>query len=369
MTMAPEARQRPVAAPELAEDWLQAHPIATILIDQQHRIADVNQAAELLLNRARGHLIGKAAADVIGWRGQQGLLHLLDEPAASARLYSVDIALAGGRELCADIILSPAHPDLGARQLALNPVPRAARLATPRPGAAARSAAAAAAMLAHEIKNPLSGIRGAAQLLGKQTGASGMPLADLICGEVDRIAALIDSMQGFTRDAPLRREALNVYPAIGQAREIASAGFADAVRFEERFDPSIPLISGNHDALVQILINLIKNAAEAAGNHPDSCVRIATNYRHGFGWDSGDGRGHVALPVELAVMDNGPGVPPPLVEALFDPFVSGKRDGQGLGLALVDKLMRDMGGIIQHDRIEGWTRFRLHFPLSGEGQP
>jgi two-component system nitrogen regulation sensor histidine kinase GlnL len=93
-------------------------------------------------------------------------------------------------------------------------------------------------------------------------------------------------------------------------------------------------------------------------------IRLTTAYRHGLSWDAGDGRGHQPLPVEICVADNGPGVPEHLSDALFDPFVTNKRDGQGLGLALVDKLVRDMGGVVQYDRHNGWTRFRLHLPIA-----
>jgi two-component system, NtrC family, nitrogen regulation sensor histidine kinase GlnL len=340
-------------------DLFQAHPVATLLINAAGQIADVNQEAEALLVRSRSHLLGATVATLLRAGKRESLLRVLNDPAASARLYAVELATSARPAVVADIIVGAGQGVDGQRLLALHPVPASARDGGLRPGAAARSAGAAAAMLAHEIKNPLSGIRGAAQLLGRQVSEAGRPLADLICGEVDRIAALIDSMEGFTRGAPLTLQTLNIYPAISQAREIGEAGFAADAVFEERFDPSIPPVLASHDALVQVLINLIKNAREAALPGHQATIRLATAYRHGFAWDAGDGQGHMALPVELSVLDDGPGVPEALEGALFDPFVSGKKDGQGLGLALVDKLVRDMGGLIQHDRVDGWTRFRL----------
>ena len=358
------AARQPAAspAPAAASDAFAAHPVATLLIDGEGRIIDVNQAAEAMLVRSRAALIRKAATALVRGRKQDSLAKVIADPAASARFFDVEIGMASGPVVHADLILGAAGED-GRRMLAVHSLPESARDASLRPGAAAKSAAAAAAMLAHEIKNPLSGIRGAAQLLGRQA-AQGKALVELICGEVDRIAALIDSMQGFTRGAPLATAALNIFPALSQAREIAVAGFAADAIFEERFDPSVPPIHGNHDALVQVLINLIKNAREAAKPGHVATIRLVTAYRHGFAWDAGDGRGHVALPVEIAVLDDGPGIPEALADVLFDPFVSGKHDGQGLGLALVDKLMRDMGGLVQHDRKGGWTRFRLCFQLA-----
>jgi two-component system, NtrC family, nitrogen regulation sensor histidine kinase GlnL len=361
------AAPAPVAA-AASIDLFQSHPVASLLIDARGLIIDANQEAEALLVRSRSHLLGQGVSKLVRGSKRDSLARVLSDPAATARLFGVELATSQRPPVFADIVLGTGQGGEGVRLLALHQVPQSTRDSHLRPGAAARSASAAAAMLAHEIKNPLSGIRGAAQLLGRQASDSGKPLADLICGEVDRIAALIDSMQGFTRGAPLKVEPLNIFPAISQAREIAEAGFAADAQFDEWFDPSIPPIRANHDALVQVLINLIKNAREAAAPGHRATIRLTTGYRHGFAWDAGDGQGHVALPIELCVMDDGPGVPDSLGEALFDPFVSGKKDGQGLGLALVDKLMRDMGGLVQHDRVDGWTRFRLCFRAAPAGR-
>ncbi|MFM6854128.1 MAG: two-component system sensor histidine kinase NtrB, partial [Sphingopyxis sp.] len=345
------------AAPEMGE-LLQAHPVATLLISQNATVIEVNQAAEALLNRARAALIGRLATDIVRWHSPDdaGLSRMLAEPGKSVWAYSVDIDIDREQIVTVDIALGAVHATGDWRVLTLHPVPRGGRMFLRRPGAAARSAGAAAAMLAHEVKNPLSGIRGAAQLLGKGEGATASALSRLICGEVDRIAKLIDSMQGFTRDAALELSSINIYPAIAQARGVSAQGFGTGARFIEEFDPSLPRVLGNHDALVQILLNLMKNACEAGRDNPDLQIKLGTAYRHGLSWDAGDGRGHQPLPLEITVADNGPGVPDHIVDSLFDPFVTGKRDGQGLGLALVDKLVRDMGGVIQHDRAQGWTR-------------
>jgi two-component system, NtrC family, nitrogen regulation sensor histidine kinase GlnL len=343
---------------------MQAHPVATLLLDADGQVVDVNQAAESLLNRASATLVGRSARELLtGWSA--GLERVLGEPGKSAWAYAVDVGDAASGNVAADITIGPSHPANGWRVLAIHPVPRGGRVPFRKPGSAARSAGAAAAMLAHEVKNPLSGIRGAAQLLGKGGDASAAALSRLICGEVDRIAGLIDRMQGFTRDGGLTRTSINIYPAIGQARGIAVQGFAARAVFIEDFDPSLPRVLGNHDALVQILLNLIKNAVEAAPPGAAPQIRLSTGFRHGLSWDAGDGHGPQPLPVEIAVSDNGPGIPEALADNLFDPFVSGNPDGQGLGLALVDKLVRDMGGIVQHDRRQSWTRFRLHLPVAG----
>ncbi len=218
-------------------------------------------------------------------------------------------------------------------------------------------------MLAHEIKNPLSGIRGAAQLLA--TGGEGADeLTTLITTEVDRIAALIDRMQDFTDTRPLNPAPENIYPLLDHARRVALAGFARDVTIDERFDPSLPPALVDRDAMLQVILNLLKNASEAMAQQADARITLATAYRHGMAVSAAPGRPRQPLPIEICVIDNGPGAPADIAEHLFDPFISGKPEGQGLGLALVDKLVRDMGGIIQYAR-EGMpeaTVFRILLP-------
>ncbi len=343
----------------------QSHPVATLVLEPNGTIIDANQAAEQLFNRSRAGLIGNAVEHALRWNPGGDLIAALASPAKSIWAFSVNLARDGDETMIADIALGPSTGDDDWRIMAIHPVPRGGRTPFRRPGSAARSAGAAAAMLAHEVKNPLSGIRGAAQLLGKaQQQAEPGALSALIVREVDRIAALIDGMQAFTQGAPLVCGPINIYLPIAQARVVSQQGFCAQKPISEEFDPSLPLAHGNHDALVQILLNLLKNAAEALGDQGDGAIRLTTAYRHGLSWDADDGRGQRPLPIEIAVADNGPGVPEMIADSLFDPFVTGKRDGQGLGLALVDKLARDMGGIIQHDRVGGWTRFRLHLPVA-----
>lgn len=217
-------------------------------------------------------------------------------------------------------------------------------------------------MLAHEIKNPLSGIRGAAQLLGDADGQR--ELTTLITTEVDRIAALIDRMQDFTDTRPLTAAAYNVYPLLDHVRQVARAGFARDVTIEERFDPSLPPALIDRDAFTQVALNLLKNACEALAGQSERRVTIATAYRHGMAASAAAGRPRRPLPIELSILDTGPGAPADIAEHLFEPFVSGKAEGRGLGLALVDKLVRDMGGIVTYAR-EGepeHTVFRVFLP-------
>ncbi len=277
--------------------------------------------------------------------------------------FDIPIDLRHGTTIRVDFIEAALIEHPGWRTITLHTAAtsRGMRLSSER-AAAARSAVGAAAMLAHEIKNPLSGIRGAAQLIAD--GATPAELTALIVSEVDRIAALIDRMQDFTDDRPLTLEPLNIYPLLAHARDVARAGFARGIVFEERFDPSLPPALVNRDALLQVVINLLKNAAAALGQRGERRITLATAYRHGMSVSAGPDRPRLPLPIEICVIDTGPGAPEDIAEHLFDPFVSSHAEGRGLGLALVDKLVRDMGGLVQYAR-EGSphaTVFRVLLP-------
>ncbi|MFZ4689583.1 MAG: two-component system sensor histidine kinase NtrB, partial [Polymorphobacter sp.] len=238
---------------------------------------------------------------------------------------------------------------------------------------AARSAVGVAAMLAHEIKNPLSGIRGAAQLLAS-VGDAAMAeddrreLTDLIVAEVDRIAKLVDRMESFTDTRPLKLRPENIHEILGHVRKLAEQGFARGVTLRERYDPSLPLVAGNRDALVQVFLNLLKNAAEAIEN--DGRIELTTAYRPGLKVRPEGGGPPISLPLEVRVIDNGPGVEAGLGDHVFEPFVTTKRGGSGLGLALVAKIVADHGGIIEYERVgePEVTVFKVLLPVSRESR-
>jgi two-component system nitrogen regulation sensor histidine kinase GlnL len=230
---------------------------------------------------------------------------------------------------------------------------------------AARGASAMAAMLAHEVKNPLSGIRGAAQLLEQNAGEGDRELCQLIQDEADRIRGLVDRFDMFS-DRPVELGPVNIHQVLDHVRRIAASGFASHLRLVEDYDPSLPAIWGNRDLLVQILLNLVKNAAEAVDPLQGEIV-LATAYHHGVRIAVPGSADRVHLPLQIAVRDNGPGIPDEVRGTLFEPFVSTKRGGQGLGLALVAKLVADQGGLIECDSRPGRTVFRLSMPTPPPG--
>lgn len=334
-----------VAPDATAGELLGVLPTPFLVIDAEGRVVDANAASESLLNMSRAALIGRSIGETIGLR--------LDAIAADAPFvgYDMDVALPGGRSLVADVAAAPLPDRPGWRMITIHsraPAHLAARRADREGGK--RAAVGAAAMLAHEIKNPLSAIRGAAQLLdgGGTRGEEGGELTQLIRAEVDRITLLIDRMEGFTDTRPIALAAQNIHAILGHARDVAQAGFGAGLAIRELYDPSLPAVLGDRDTLVQILINLLKNAGEALGG--TGIVTLTTRYRHGVSMVTQGGGGRRSLPIEVCVIDEGPGAPPHIAELLFDPFVTSKHGGSGLGLALVQKLVGDQGGIVEYAR-------------------
>jgi two-component system nitrogen regulation sensor histidine kinase GlnL len=341
-----------------ATELLAALPAALLVIDGERIVRDCNAASEALLNLARSAVIGRPIEEMTG----HGLTSMADDQPFAA--YDLDMVLPVGRPYRGDMTVAPLPERTGWRVVSIHG--RASHDLSARLGdrvTRTLPAAAAASLLAHEVKNPLSGIRGAAQLLEAGAGPEQTELTQLIRREVDRIVGLIDRMEGLSDTRPRLREPFNIHAVLNHARTIACAGFAANNKVRELYDPSLPDVLGDRDGLVQVVLNLLKNAAEATDGK--GIITLTTAYRHGLSVASlgGDGQ-RLALPIELCVIDDGPGAPDAIVPHLFDPFVTSKVSGSGLGLALVDKLVSEMGGIVEYAREGTPTRtvFRLLLP-------
>ncbi len=228
---------------------------------------------------------------------------------------------------------------------------------------ATRSVSGMAALLAHEIKNPLSGIKGSAQILSQEVSEEDRPLTDLICEEVDRICTLVDRMEVFTDHRYIEKRELNIHSILEHVRKLAENGFGKQVHFVELYDPSLPETIGDKGALIQVFLNLVKNACEAAPRE-NAQVILTTAYRQGVRIASEGTNEMLNLPLEICVIDNGPGIPEEIKANIFDPFVTTKNGGTGLGLALVAKTISDHGGILECESGAGKTIFRILLPAA-----
>jgi two-component system, NtrC family, nitrogen regulation sensor histidine kinase GlnL len=352
------------AAPD-AQRLLASLPLAVVVLAPGQSVSAANPVAEQFFGQSLRRLSGRALGELMSFADARLAARLEDDQApVSARDVAVTVAGQGQRRV--DLATAPLLDQPGWQILTLNDSTTAGALGDDRRGddfAALR----APEVLAHEIKNPLAGIRGAAQLLARTAGPKEQALTTLIAEEVDRVAKLIDQMQTLSRRTAAPVAACNLHEAVRRASAVLDVGGGGPVIGEE-FDPSLPPVLGSADGLVQVLINLLSNAREASRTARDPRVIVRTRFASGLQFHAPGSGKPVRLPIELRVSDNGPGIDPAIRDHLFEPFVSSKKSGQGLGLALVRKLVRDMNGRIGHERDDaaGWTHFRVHLPLAGD---
>lgn len=363
------ARRAREAAPVIeTEALLGALPHPLLVIGEGLTIEFANTAAEDFFQMSAGVLCRRALPDVVAFGSP--LLALVEQVQRNGTTVN-----EYGVELCSVRFEAPKLVDLYGAPVAEMPgrvlimlqqrsmAQMIERQLTHR--GAARSVSALAAVLAHEIKNPLSGIRGAAQLLESERTDGDRTLTQLICAESDRICKLVDRMEIFGDERPLQREPVNIHDVLDHVKQIARTGFARHIKIVENYDPSLPPVPGNRDKLIQVFLNLVKNAAEAIGeDRADGQITLTTSFRPGVRLSVPGSQARVSLPLEIAVEDNGPGVPADLLPHLFDPFVTTKPSGTGLGLALVAKIVGDHGGIIECDSRPRQTVFRALMPMA-----
>jgi two-component system nitrogen regulation sensor histidine kinase GlnL len=347
---------------------LSALPVATVLLDREGRFRFANSAAEQFFGLSVAQLRNLALSDLIAADSPVFLL-VEQVRAAEAVVAEHDVVLEGPRLARRGVTVqgAPVPEEPGSVLLAFQDVSAARALDRQMTFRnAARSVSGMAAILAHEVKNPLSGIRGAAQLLENSVAEADRELAVLVREEADRIRALVERMEMFS-EKPIERRPVNIHRVLEHVRRLAQTGFAPHLRMAELYDPSLPPVCGNRDQLVQVMLNLVKNAAEAiteSGRGGE--ITLLTAYQQGVRVAVPGTRQRMHLPLVVTVRDDGPGIPEDIRQNLFDPFVTTRPGGSGLGLALVAKIVGDHGGLIEVDSREGRTEFRIHLPVVPE---
>ncbi len=343
-----------------AREQIAGLTFAVLLVAPDDTIAEVNPAAENLIGKSARRLCGLPLLDVVQFT-EDRIRAMLTGSESQMVARGLQVVL-GARTVTVNVTISTITNRPGWRVVTLSDTGQGERFGEDDRAGTLRGPA----VLAHEIKNPLAAIKGAAQLLSRKLGEGEQPLTNLISDEVDRIARLIDRMQRLGREQPEPVAPCNLHAAIRRACETVQAATGMPVTLVEEFDPSLPPVLANEGALVQVLINLLSNACEACAESDDPQVVIRTRFVSGLVMNVIRLGRPVKLPIEVQVSDNGPGVEPSLRDHIFEPFVSSKKKGQGLGLALVNKLVRDMDGRIGHERDEarGWTHFRLNLPMA-----
>jgi two-component system, NtrC family, nitrogen regulation sensor histidine kinase GlnL len=348
-----------------AHAFLEALPFPALAVDQKGGVLLANGAAQDAFLRSVRSIESQG---LTGLLSDDSPVHDLIRRAwmTNAPVSGRDMVLRGPSfgEMACDVTAAPSE-EAGFVALILRPRGKGRDLSERlHDSAGARSMAAMGRILAHEIKNPLAGIRGAAQLLVRDADANELQLVNLIVEETDRVRRLIDRMESFGDDAPISFAPINVHASLERVATLAENGFARDISVKRRFDPSIPDALGDEDQLIQVFLNLAKNAAEAAeGRLEGAEIILTTSYRHGVRMRTPGGQAR-DLPLEIAFYDNGRGVPEDLRDCLFEPFVTTKPSSGGLGLPLVQKIVAAHGGVVDFESEPGRTVFRVRLPLS-----
>ncbi|WP_417590517.1 two-component system sensor histidine kinase NtrB [Parasphingorhabdus sp.] len=338
---------------------------ALIVVDSNHIITRINPAGEALFGTSAKHLIGRPVQKILHFPDER-LNTALTEREISLTARGVMISSEERKLGIVDFDIHPLASDSSWRLISLSLMPQDGPILENDSSDPSNLAIRAPDILSHEIKNPLAAIKGAAQLLERQLDTSQKKLTQMITGEVERVVNLLNRMQTLSSNQPAQTTAVNIHSLIDRARRSIEAATGQAVKIKDKFDPSLPDALVDPDAMMQVLTNLLANAVDATKHLSDPEIHIITRYSFGASLSAQGAKAAVRLPIQIMVCDNGPGVPADLEQEIFSAFVSTKKEGQGLGLALVKKLMRDMNGRIRYDREnhDELSRFTLFIPVA-----
>lgn len=350
------------SAPLSSREILENLATAIILFDREQHIQYMNPAAEALFTVSARKMLGRDIGSVLRCSGGAIQEHLEAALKTSQPLTEREIVLrlADGREVTVDCTMLPLTDSEGkpATLIEIQQVDRHVRISREEQLMSQHQATWELIRgLAHEIKNPLGGLRGAAQLLEGELDDEGLKeYTRVIIDEADRLQALVDRMLGPSRVAPSQQ--INIHQVLERVRSLVQAEAGERITITRDYDPSIPELSADPDQLIQAVLNLVRNAARALGESGGQ-ITLRSRVQRQFTIGNASHR----LVAQLDVIDNGPGIPAAIQEKIFFPMVSGESGGTGLGLTIAQSLIARHGGLIECHSRPGETVFTVYLPL------
>ena len=349
-----------IPVPFVERQVLEHQTIAIVVVSRRLAVKFVNPAAEDLFG-VSGHRVLGASLEAL-FRNPHKVLGNSAGPSAQEQSFTLrqqHLFLPGGEELVVDLTVVPI--DGGDLLIEAQPLNRLLRInLDDRLINVQKTTAELVRGLAHEIKNPLSGIRGAAQLLDRELDRPDLAeYTRVIIREADRLTELVGNMLGPSR--PLKVASVNVHKLLEHVARIAKSGMAQAkLDMARDYDPSLPAVDADEDQLIQALLNLVSNACIALEEAPKGRITLRTRALRQF---TIAGRRH-RLVVQIDVIDNGPGIPEQLIDRMFYPMISGRPHGTGLGLAIAQNIVRRHNGVLECESRPGRTQFSVILPLT-----
>jgi two-component system nitrogen regulation sensor histidine kinase GlnL len=345
------------------ENLWETLPFPAFVVAATGEITHANAAAELLASTSQRQMKTKLLSQLFSQNSVVvDTVNQAIKDTGSVTQYNVDVAIIGKAAIVCNVYVSFLKSDQSSIMLVVQPTGVAQKMSQSLTNlSAARSVTAMAAMLAHEIRNPLAGISGAAQLLAMNASDEDIELSEMIDQEAKRIGQLVDRVEHFGDQRPMDVRPVNIHDVLDRAQRAAKAGYAAHISFTVEYDPSLPDAAGDADQLLQVFQNIIKNSAEAVeGNRGH--IKVRTSYNSGVKLAM-QGNKTQNLPLQIEIIDNGCGVPSSLITEIFDPFVTSKSNGTGLGLSLVSKIIAAHGGLIECNSADGRTMFCVRLPV------
>ena len=332
-----------------------------MLLDSNLLITGLNAAAENILGISKRRAHGKSLMQLVD--DEPELREILARVLDTGDHYANELHLGpnevDGDERVIDCRVSPIACDGASLIVEMNDITRRARIT--RENALLIQHGAGRQMvrqLAHEIKNPLGGIRGAAQLLERQLDSEDLrEYTGVVISETDRLAALVDTLLG-PGGLPNKVD-VNVHELLEYVVRVVQAEDQRSITIKRDYDPGLPLLSLDRDQIIQALMNLVRNATQALAGHGTVALRTraVTNFT------IGDTRHRVIASIEI--MDDGPGIPRDIQDSIFYPLITGNPEGTGLGLPLAQELISRHGGMIEFESRPGRTVFYVRMPIDG----